>query len=95
MSNIIITVRAFANFRSIWGAQKNVILTQGQTVRDLFEILFEKHSDFRTEVFNFEGQLSENIDIIINGRTIGHTTELTTKLQDGDQVFIFPALSGG
>jgi MoaD family protein len=95
MSNIIITVRAFANFQSIWGAQKNIIITQGQTVRDLLEILFEKHSDFRTEVFNFKGQLSEHIDIIINGRTIGHTTELTTKLQDGDQVFIFPALSGG
>jgi len=62
---------------------------------DLLEVLSEKHSRFREKVFDSEGRLSEGIDIIINGRNVGHSQNLTAELQAGDQVFFFPPLSGG
>jgi molybdopterin synthase sulfur carrier subunit len=95
VNDIIVVVRAFADFRAILGAQTEVMLAQGRTVRDLLEVLSERHNSFRKKVFDSEGRLSEGIDIIINGRNIGHTQNLMAELQDGDQVFFFSPLSGG
>lgn len=95
VNDITVVVRAFADFRAILGAQTEVMLAQGRTVRDLLEVLSENHNGFREKVFDSEGRLSEGIDIIINGRNVGHTLNLTAELQDGDQVFFFPPLSGG
>jgi MoaD family protein len=95
MTDISITVCAFANLRSILGARTNVILSQGQAVRDLLEILSENHRCLREIVFDPEGRLNEGIEILINGRIIEQDKEFTTKLQDGDQVFLFPTLLGG
>jgi sulfur-carrier protein len=93
--DINVFVRAFADFRAILGARTEVALAQRRTVRDLLEVLSESHNGFREKVFDSEGRLSEGIDIIINGRNVGHNKNLTTELQDGDQVFFFPPLSGG
>ena len=95
VNDISVVVRAFADFRAILGAQTEVMLAQGRTVRDLLEVLSESHNGFREKVFDSEGRLSEGIDIIINGRNVGYTKSLPAELQDGDQVFFFPPLSGG
>lgn len=95
MNDITVMVRAFADFRTILGAQTEVMLAQGRTVRNLLEVLSESHKGFREKAFDCEGRLSEGIDIIINGRTVGHTRNLTVELQDGDLVSFFPPLSGG
>jgi MoaD family protein len=95
VNDITVVVRAFADFWVILGAQTAVMLAQGRTVRDLLEVLSESHNGFREKVFDSEGRLSEGMDIIINGRNVGHTQNLTAELQDGDQVFFFPHLSGG
>ncbi|MBN1547580.1 MAG: MoaD family protein [Syntrophaceae bacterium] len=95
MSDIVVNVRAFAHFRDILGAKKPVVLAQGHSVRDLLEVLSEINTDFREKAFDSQGRLSNEIYIIINGRNVGHTRNLKMELQDGDQVFIFPPLSGG
>ncbi|MBN2439321.1 MAG: MoaD family protein [Deltaproteobacteria bacterium] len=95
MNDITVIVRAFADFRAILGAQTEVMLAPGRTIRDLLELLSKEHSSFREKVFDSDGRLSEGIDIIINGRNVGHTQNLTVELQDGDQVFFFRPLSGG
>jgi MoaD family protein len=92
---IKIVVRAFADFRAILGARTEIALAQGRTIMDLLEVLSEKHSRFREKVLDSEGRLSEGIDIIVNGRNVGHSKNLTAELQDGDQVFFFPPMSGG
>ena len=95
MTDITVVVRAFADFRVILGAQTEIMLAQGRTIRDLLELLSERHDSFRKKAFDSEGRLSEEIDIIVNGRNVGHTQNLTAELQDGDQVFFFSPLSGG
>ena len=95
VKDIAVVVRAFADFRTVLGAQTKLILTQGQTVGDLLEILSENHGGLREKLFDSAGGLGEGIDIVVNGRNIGRTGDLTRELQDGDQVFFFPPLSGG
>ncbi len=95
MAELTVEVRAFADFRSVLGARTKVVLVQGQTVKDLLEILSERHSGLRQKIFDSEGRLGEGVDIILNGRNIGYTKDLTVKLRDGDEIFFFPPLSGG
>jgi MoaD family protein len=95
VNDITVVVRAFADFRAILGARTEVMLAQGRTIRDLLDVLSKRHSRFREKAFDSEGRLGEGIDIIVNGRNVGHAKNLTAELQDGDQVFFFPPLSGG
>ena len=95
MNDITVVIRAFADFRVMLSPQTEVMLAQGGTVRDLLEVLSEKHHGFREQVFDPEGRLSEGVEIIINGRNIGNAQNLAVELHDGDQVFLFPSLAGG
>ncbi|HOG17264.1 MAG: ThiS family protein [Syntrophaceae bacterium PtaU1.Bin231] len=95
MADITVEVRAFADFRSVLGARTKVVLSEGQTVKDLLEVLFERHDGLREKILDSEGRPGEGVDIILNGRNVGYTKDLTVKLRDGDQIFFFPPLSGG
>ena len=95
MSDITVVIRAFADFRVMLGAQTEVMLAQGGTVRDLLEVLSDRYDGLREKVFDSEGRLSEGVEIIINGRNIGNAQNPAIELHDGDQVFLFPSLAGG
>lgn len=95
MSDIRVIIRSFANFRAILGAQTEVTLAPGRTLGDLLNDLSDRHEGFREQVFDPEGRLSEGVEIIINGSNIGNAQNLAIELHDGEQVFLFPSLSGG
>ena len=41
------------------------------------------------------GQLAPGTIVLVNGTNIHHLQGLTTPLQDGDRVSVFPAVGGG
>lgn len=68
------------------------------TVDDLLYELSEKYGeDFRKMIFDPQTNApGRNIRILINGRHHSHLPgKLSTQLQEGDEVSLFPPIAGG
>lgn len=71
-------------------------IVEANTVRDAIQRVNERFQGKLGEVvFNDEGQVKRTINIYVNGRNIRFTGELETKLKDGDEITLLPAVSGG
>jgi molybdopterin converting factor small subunit len=67
-------------------------MADGATVRDLLAALGSESASFHKLAFTDEGQVSGHVRLFRNGQTVLDWDEL---LAEGDQVRIFPAISGG
>ena len=89
-----VKVRPFAGFRNILGKEINVDLIEGTEIKDLLQLLCNKHEGLKTMLFDEEG-LKEDVNILVNGKNIASLKEIRTELRDGDEVVLFPAAIGG
>ena len=94
-----IRVRGYLGFRKVVGDQPfREIGVEGFTIRDLIRRLsHELGNDFAHMVSDLgtEGA-TRHIAILVNGRHYSHLPDrLDTELTDGDEVAIFPPVSGG
>ncbi|AEH24139.1 ubiquitin-like small modifier protein 1 [Pyrococcus yayanosii] len=87
-----VRVRYFARFRDLAGVgEEDVELPEGATVRDLIELIKDRHPRFKDEVFGEGHDEDADVNISVNGRYVDWDQEL----HDGDVVGIFPPVSGG
>ncbi|ELZ12145.1 MoaD family protein [Halovivax asiaticus JCM 14624] len=68
----------------------------GERVEDALHALLDDHDDLRERVLDEDGQLSDGINVLRNGSEI-HTQQegLETTLEAGDELAMFPPVSGG
>ena len=90
-----IRIRAFADFRNDLGAETELSVAEGTTVRNLLLRLAEDRRGFAKRIFDPEGELSEDVELLIQGRNVRFLGGLETVLREGDCLFFFPHLSGG
>ena len=90
-----IKVKLFANLREKAG-QSSVMLN-GETVQDVLLSLIGLHPSLEELIFEKtdEPELRGYINVFLNGNNIKHMEYLETRLSDGDEVGIFPPVSGG
>ena len=89
-----ITVKFFANFREAVGVGK-IEVKEAKDVSALFQELIAKFGHKLSEQL-YEGKsLRDTVIVLVNGKTISLLDGLCTKLNDGDEVAIFPPVSGG
>lgn len=88
-----VNVKAFAGLRRILGRERFVDLEKGATARDLLDALCVEHRELRDALFDGQGLLKDDLNVIQNGRNI--SLSLETPLQDGDEVAVFPLAIGG
>ena len=92
MTNITFTIPSVLNAGS--GEKKTDV--EANTLRDAFEkIANTMGDDFKRRVLNDDGTPRSLINIYINGKNAKFSSGLETQLNDGDEVYILPAVAGG
>ncbi len=81
-------------FRSFTGNRTNVE-ADGRTVAELLSNLDAKFPGFRNLCSDDSGDIPAHINIYVNSKEISTLEGSATRLNDGDQVAVIPALAGG
>ncbi|QSW97805.1 ubiquitin-like small modifier protein 1 [Haloterrigena alkaliphila] len=68
----------------------------GDTVGDALEQLLEERSDLEGRVLDDDGELRSQINVLRNGTNVLVEEEgMKTELEEGDELALFPPVSGG
>jgi molybdopterin synthase sulfur carrier subunit len=89
--------RLFANLAEAAGTKRaEVDAAAGDTLGDAFEQLLEANPDLEPIVVDSDGELREHIRLLHNGEDPFAVGEgFDTVLDAGDQLALFPPVSGG
>lgn len=87
-------VKFFAYYRDIFGS-KQMNINSCNSVIELRDYLCEKYGKKAENIFYKNGQISDEIIIMVNGRHIKHLDGLETNLKETDTVALFPVVAGG
>lgn len=66
----------------------------GETLADLFADLESRHNGIRDRIVD-GGQLRRFVNVYLNDEDVRFLDGISTKLADGDNVTILPAVAGG
>lgn len=90
-----VKVKYFANFREITGKPEETIKIQkNSNVNKLLKKIIQKNPKLEQEIFE-NNELSDYVNILVNGRNILDENGLNTKINEEDTVAVFPPISGG
>ncbi len=92
--NVKIKVKAFATLRNILGKERVVELDEGGRVQELLEKLCTTNEELYKLLFDADG-LKDEMNVLVNGKNISALNGIQTKLENGDEVALFPAAIGG
>ncbi|MEA2088066.1 MAG: MoaD/ThiS family protein [Candidatus Caldatribacteriota bacterium] len=91
---MIVKVKAFANLREFFGGEMKVDLKEGAILKDLLSPFYLPPKAVKA-IIDELGNIKPSILILKNGRNIRFLGGFLTKLEDGDEVSIFPPIGGG
>lgn len=74
---------------------KNEVEVEASTIGELLENLDKKYKGLKDRVCETNGKVRRFINIYVNGEDIRFLDNENTKLKDGDEVSIIPAITGG
>jgi molybdopterin synthase sulfur carrier subunit len=87
-----VKVRLFANIREIVGERE--LFLNSTTVNGVLDTLTSMKPDLQDVLFE-DGALRPYITVLLNGRNINEIDGIKSVLSEGDEVAIFPPVSGG
>jgi molybdopterin synthase sulfur carrier subunit len=67
----------------------------GATVGALIEDLEKRYAGIRERICDEQGRVRRFVNLYINGEDIRFLRQLDTKVKDGDEISIVPAIAGG
>ena len=87
------TVRIPPVLRENTGGSRE-LTAAGGTVSEALDDLFARYPALRDRVTQ-SGQLSEFINVYVNGRDVRYAEGLATAVGDADTIILLPAMAGG
>ncbi len=87
-----IKVKFFANFREFTGTKELEI--DGVTIRGILGILCKKFPGFEKMLFKGKN-LHPYVNVFLNGMNVLESEGLEAIVKEGDEIAIFPPVSGG
>jgi len=88
------TVRIPPVLRAQAGGAKTIEVS-GDTVGEVLDALVAAHPGLRAQLFTDEGTLNRFVNVYVDGQDARYTGELTTAVDERDEVVILPAMAGG
>ena len=88
-----ITVKIPTQLRAVTGGEAELEV-EGSTVGEALDAVFAQHGDLRERITQ-EGELRRFVNVYVAGEDIRFQDGLDTKLSEGDEVTILPAVAGG
>ena len=72
------------------------LVSQGGTVAEVLDAIDSRHEGFRDSVCDESGRIREFVNIFVNERVLDRKPDaLSTKLLDGDEIYILASVAGG
>ena len=75
--------------------EEQVIEVHAETINEVLDRLNEKHPGLRSRLCEDNGELRRFFNIYVNGEDVRFLDNLRTKISEGTEVSIIPAISGG
>ena len=88
-----ITVKIPAQLRGVTEGESEVEV-EGATVGEALDAVFDQHDELRERITE-DGGLRRFVNVYVSGEDIRFQDGLETKLTEGDEVTILPAVAGG
>ena len=92
----MITVHLANYLRTLSGGQGTVTLDGSfKTVADALAALWRLHHGVRHRVVDKTGRLRQHVNVFVGQESVRSTGRLDTPINDGAELSILPAVSGG
>jgi len=90
-----VSVEVFGRLKDFSDDNLNEDLKDGATLFDLIVQISEKNNELKNILLNESGKIYNNIIIQLNKKRIMPKNAEKTILNEGDEIKIYPAVSGG
>ena len=88
--------RLFADLAEHAGDKRVSVDGDPDDVGDALDRLLEEHPDLESRVLTDGGDVREHVNVLRNGTNVAAEEEgLETAVEDGDELALFPPVSGG
>jgi molybdopterin synthase sulfur carrier subunit len=89
-----IRVRVPTPLRRFTGGNDEVT-AEGDSIKAVIEDLERRHPGMSERLLDDNGELRRFVNIYLNGDDIRFLNQLTSRVKDGDDISIVPAIAGG
>ncbi len=71
------------------------VVADGDSIKRVLEDLERRHPGIRERLLDDSGELRRFVNVYLNGEDIRFLNQLDSKVKDGDDISIVPAIAGG
>ena len=89
-----VRVKLFGQFRYIAGVKVLEIEAKGDTAGDVLTALAQAHPELGRAAMS-EGDLRPYVSMMVNGKSVKETGGLATRVNENDDIILFPPMAGG
>ncbi|MUV61783.1 ubiquitin-like small modifier protein 1, partial [Halobacterium sp. CBA1126] len=79
----------------VGGDRRITVDEEAETVGEALDALLADRPALRDRVLTDDGDVREHINVLRNGENVAHADGLETALDPGDELALFPPVSGG
>jgi sulfur-carrier protein len=76
-------------------AGSDEVAAEGESISAIIDDLERRHPGMRERLLDDKGELRRFVNIYLNGDDIRFLNQLDSKVKDGDDISIVPAIAGG